>query len=56
MEKVIRFRLVEVQPQDFAQLLLIFCQFEPGIAYKSAAYVTKRVQVKNLPGEIGLLM
>ena len=30
--------LSKVQPQGVAYLLLNFCKFQPGIAYKSVAY------------------
>ena len=33
------FQIAKVQPYGVASLLLyIFCQFQPGVAYKSVAY------------------
>ena len=32
------FKIVKVQSQGFAQLLLNFCRFQPGFAYKNVAY------------------
>ena len=33
-----------------AKFYLIFCQFQPGIAYKSAAYKKKRVVEEDVSG------
>ena len=38
MKNVNNFQIVKVQPQDNASHLLDFCQFLPGIAYKSVAH------------------
>ena len=38
MKKANNFQKAKVQSQDFAYLLLDFCQFQFGIAYESAAY------------------
>ena len=43
MKKASNFQKAKVQPQRVAYLLLDFCQFQPGIAYKSAVYKKKRV-------------
>ena len=41
MKKANSFQIAKVQPQGVAQLLLNFCQFQPGVAYKSVAYKKK---------------
>ena len=42
MKKANNFQITKVQPQGVAQLLLVFfCQFQPGVAYKCVAF--KRV-------------
>ena len=40
MKKANNFQVAKVQSQGFA---LIFCQFQPGVAYKSVASKKKRV-------------
>ena len=35
--------MAKVQTESVAYLLLIFCQFQPGIVYESVAYIKKRV-------------
>ena len=45
MKKANNFQIAKVQPQGVVQPLLdFFCQFQPGVAYKGAAYIKKRVQ------------
>ena len=49
MKKANNFQRVKVQPQGVAQLLLIFfCKFQPGVAYKCVAYIKKCVLKKIL--------
>ena len=43
MKKENNFQIAKVQPQGVANFLLFFCQFKPGVAYKSVAYKNKRV-------------
>ena len=45
MKKANNFQIAKVQSQDFegSVFCLIFCQFQPGVAYKSVAYKKKRV-------------
>ena len=39
MKKANIFHIAKVQPQGFACTLLdFFCQFQPGVAYKSVTY------------------
>ena len=39
MKKVNNFQITKVQPQGVAySFLLTFCQFQPGVAYKSVDY------------------
>ena len=42
-KNVNNFQTTKVQPQGVAQHLLDFCQFQPGVTYKSVAYKKKRV-------------
>ena len=49
MKNVNSFRMSKVRPQGVAQHLLdFFCQFQPGVAYKSAAYKKKQRLVKRI--------
>ena len=42
VKKANSFQIAEVLPQGVAYLrVLIFCQFQPSIAYKSVAYIKK---------------
>ena len=45
-KKESNFQIAKVAPQGTAQFLLIFCQFQPGVAYKGVAY-KKRVAHKE---------
>ena len=36
--KNVKVQIANVQPQGVAYICLIFCKFQPGVAYKSAAY------------------
>ena len=38
MKNMNNFQIANFQPQSITQLLLIFFQFQPGVAYKSVAY------------------
>ena len=38
MKNMNNFQIANFQPQSVTQLLLIFFQFQPGVAYKSIAY------------------
>ena len=38
MKKVNNFQVAKAQPQGVSYPLLDFCQFQPGVAYKSVAY------------------
>ena len=38
MKKVNNFQKAKVQPQGLCSFRLIFCEFQPGVAYKSVAY------------------
>ena len=38
IKKANNFQIAKVQPQGVAYLCLIFCQFKPGVAYRSVAY------------------
>ena len=40
MKKVNTFQITKVQPQGVAELLLDFCQCQPGVAYKIVACKT----------------
>ena len=50
LKKANNFQIAKVQPQGVAQF---FCQFQPGVAYKSAAYTKKRMQHIRKPGKHG---
>ena len=39
------FQIANFQPQGVTQLLLIFFQFQPGVAYKSVAYKKNRIRL-----------
>ena len=55
MKKANSFQKVKVQPQRIASLLLtFFCQFQPGIAYKSVA--NKKNPVLQTINELKRLM
>ena len=41
MKKANNFQIMKVQPQGVVSFCLIFCQFLPGVAYKSVAYKKK---------------
>ena len=43
MKNVNNFQIEKVQLQGLLSIYLIFCQFQPGVAYKSVAYKKKRV-------------
>ena len=45
IEKVIRFQIAKVQPQGVAYLLLIFCYFQSGVAYKSVFSLVLLIKV-----------
>ena len=45
IRKANNYQIAKVQPQGVAQRLLIFRQFQPGVAYKSVAYI-KSVNVQ----------
>ena len=42
MKNVNNFQIAKVQPQGVA-FAYFFCQFQPGVAYKSVAYIKKSV-------------
>ena len=48
MKNVNNFQISKVQPQGVAYHLLNFCQFPPGVAYKSVAYIKRRVILKDI--------
>ena len=43
MKKANNSQIAKFQSQGVAQVYLIFCQFQPSVAYKSVAYKKKRV-------------
>ena len=43
VKNVNNFQIAKVQSQGVISICLLFCQFQPGVAYKSAAYKKKRV-------------
>ena len=47
MKKANNFQIAKVQPQGVASLLLDFCQFQPGVAYKSVAYLKMLLMLLN---------
>ena len=50
MKEANNFQIAKVQPQGLPWLLLeFFCQFQPGVAYKSVAYEKKRVYFSRIP-------
>ena len=46
MKKSNNFQIVKVQPQGLLSFCLIFCKFQPGVAYKCVAY-KKNVYIKR---------
>ena len=38
MKGVNNFQIAKVDPQDVLGICMNFCQFQPGVAYKSVAY------------------
>ena len=42
-EKGNNFQIAKVQPQLLLSFWLIFCQFQPDVAYKSVASTKKRI-------------
>ena len=45
MKNINNFQMANFQPQGVTQLLLIFFQFQPGVAYKSVAYKKNRIRL-----------
>ena len=45
MKNMDNFQIANFQPQGVTQLLLIFFQFQPGVAYKSVAYKKNRIRL-----------
>ena len=45
MKNMNNFQIANFQPQSITQLLLIFFQFQPGVAYKSVAYKKNRIRL-----------
>ena len=41
MKKANNFQTAKVQPRGVVSFCLFFCQFQPGVAYKSVAYKKK---------------
>ena len=50
MKKSNNFEIAKVQRQVLLNLCSFFCQFQPGVAYKSAAYTKKHMQHIRKPG------
>ena len=46
MKNMNNFQIANFQPQSVTQLLLIFFQFQPGVAYKSVAYKKRLLFLK----------
>ena len=47
MKNVNKFQIAKIQPRVFLCIYLVFfCQFQPGVAYKSVAYKKKPVCVQ----------
>ena len=47
MKNVNNFQIAKVQPRGVAQHFLTFCQFQPGVGYKSVAYKKKLITKKT---------
>ena len=46
MKKVNNFHKANVQPQGVLRFCLIFCQFQPGVAYKKACKCQMKLSFK----------
>ena len=41
MTNVNNFQIAKAQLHEFLSIFLIFCQFQPGVVYKSVSYIKK---------------
>ena len=48
MKKAINFQIAKVQPRVLLSFCLIFCQFQPGLAYKSVVYKKACVSLERV--------
>ena len=47
MKKASYFQIAKVQPRVLLRFSLIFCQLQPGVAYKSAAYIKEGLKQRG---------